>query len=78
MKTYSYLRDNSREDKKCVIKRKLEFENFKNCLEAIQLENKKNHLKKNKIDIDTSISYKRKHKEFIKKQKINIKNTTKI
>ena len=28
--------------KNCVIKRKLELENHKNCLEAIQLENKKN------------------------------------
>ena len=45
-KTYSYLIDNSSEDKKakdtkkCVIKRKLKFENYKNCLEATQLENK--------------------------------------
>ena len=30
--------------KKCVIKRKLKFEDYKNCLEAIQLENTKNHL----------------------------------
>ena len=39
-KTYLYLTDYSNEDKKakdtekCVIKRKLEFENYKNCLEA--------------------------------------------
>ena len=45
-KTYSYLKDNNDEDKKakgtkkCVIKRKLKFENYKNCLEASQLENK--------------------------------------
>ena len=33
--------------KKCVIKRKLKFEDFKNCLEAAQIENKlTNHLKK--------------------------------
>ena len=44
--TYSYLTDDSSEDKrakdkkKCVIKRKLKFENYKNCLEATQLENK--------------------------------------
>ena len=37
-KTYSYLIDDSSEDKeakgskKCVIKRKLKFENYKNCL----------------------------------------------
>ena len=28
--------------KKCVIKRKLKFENYKNCLEANQRENKRN------------------------------------
>ena len=31
---------------KTVIKRKLKFENYKNCLEATQLENKINHLQK--------------------------------
>ena len=45
-KTYSYLIDDSSEDKKvkgtkkCIIKRKLKFENYKNCLETTQLENK--------------------------------------
>ena len=40
VKTYSYLIDDGSEDKKakgtkkCVIKRKLKFENCKNCLEA--------------------------------------------
>ena len=42
-KIYSYLIDDGNEDrkaegtKKCVIKRKLKFENYKNCLEATQL-----------------------------------------
>ena len=36
--------------KKCVIKRKLKFENYKNCLEATQLENKIKYLEKNRID----------------------------
>ena len=51
-KTYSYLIDDSSEDKKakgtkkCVIKRKLKFKSYKNSLEATQLENKINHLKK--------------------------------
>ena len=55
-KTYSYLKDNNDEYKKakgtekCVIKRKLEFEVYKNCLEAAQIENKTNRLEKNKID----------------------------
>ena len=35
--------------KKCVIKRKFKFEDNKNCLEATELENKINHLGKNKI-----------------------------
>ena len=32
--------------KKCVTKKKLKFENYKNCLEANQLKNKINHLKR--------------------------------
>ena len=39
--------------KKCVIKRKLKFENYKNCLEATQLDNKITYLEKNKINIDS-------------------------
>ena len=56
--TYSYLKDDGSEDKKakgtkkCVIKRKLKFESYKNCLEATQLENKINYPEKVKIDID--------------------------
>ena len=70
-KTYSYLIDDGSEDKKakgtkkCVINRKLKFENYKNCLEATQLENKINYLEKNKIGI---YSITENHKEFIKKQ----------
>ena len=51
-KTFSYLIDDSSEDekakgtKKGVMKRNLKFENYKNCLEATQLENKTNHLEK--------------------------------
>ena len=57
-KTYSYLIDDSSEDKKakgtkkCVIKRKLKFENYKNCLEATQIENKISCQEKNYINID--------------------------
>ena len=46
-KTYSFLIDDGSEDKKAkgtkrhVMKRKLEFENYKNSLEATQLDNKK-------------------------------------
>ena len=45
-KTYSHLK--AKDTKKCVIKRKLKFENFKNCLETTQLENEISHLKKEK------------------------------
>ena len=33
--------------RKSVIKRKLKFEYYENCLEAAQIENKLNHLEKN-------------------------------
>ena len=51
-KTYSYLIDDGSEDKKakgtkkCVIKTKLKFGNFKNCFEATKLQNKINYLQK--------------------------------
>ena len=54
-KTYSYLIDDGSEDKKakgekrCAIKRRLTFENYKNCLEATQFENKINYLEKMKL-----------------------------
>ena len=64
-KTYSYLIDDSVEDKTAkgtqmfVIKRKLRFENCRSCYEAAQLENEKNYLEKGKISID---SLKKSHK----------------
>ena len=64
-KTYSYLIDdgskdkNAKDTKKCVINRKLKFEDHKNCLEATELENKINHPEKNERNIDS-------FKEFIK------------
>ena len=36
---------NKRNTTTCVIKQKLKFENYENCLQAYQLENKINHLK---------------------------------
>ena len=48
-KSYSYLIDDSSEDKKakgtkkCIMERKLKFENYKNCLEATQLDDKLNY-----------------------------------
>ena len=49
-KTYSYLIDDGSGDKKakstkkCLIERKLKFENYKNCLESTQLDNKIKYL----------------------------------
>ena len=68
-KTQSYLTDDSDENKitkgtkKCVIKRNVKFEDYKNCLEATQLENKKYQLKKNILDVE---SLREIHKVFMK------------
>ena len=65
-KTYSYLKDNddeykNAEDKKeCVIKRKLKFRDFNNCLRASQIENLINYSEKKITDVDCL------KKEFIK------------
>ena len=53
--------------KKCVLKRKTKFENYKNCLEATQLVKKINYLEKNEINI---YSIKKEFKEFIKNNKL--------
>ena len=55
-KTCNYLTDDNNESKKakgtkkCIIKRKRNLEDYKNCLQASQLENKIIHLNDNKID----------------------------
>ena len=54
--------------KKCVIKRKLKFEDYINCLEATQLENKIKQLEKNENDLN---GLEKDHNEFIKK-KLNL------
>ena len=38
-----------KEQKKRAIKRKLKFRNYKNCLEAMQLDNKEKYLEKIKL-----------------------------
>ena len=49
-KAYSYLKEHKDDDwnvkgpKKCVIKRKLKFQDYKNFLQAAETENKINHL----------------------------------
>ena len=44
-KIYSYLFEDkkAKDTKKCVVKRKLKFEDYKLCLKATQHENKINH-----------------------------------
>ena len=55
VKIYNYLIGDGREDKKpkrtkkCIIKEKLKFQDYKNCLEATQLENKINNIEWNEI-----------------------------
>ena len=52
---YNYLSDNNDEDKKakvtkkCMIKRKFKFEDYKNCLKAAEPENEINQLEKIKL-----------------------------
>ena len=78
-KSWSYLIHGDSEEKKakgikkCVKKRKIKFQNYKNCLEATQLENKINYPEKNKIEIDSFFRYKRKQKKFIRKNKLVLK-----
>ena len=78
-KTCSYLIDDGSKDKKSKNHKKLchkkntqilKLENYKSYLEATQLENKINHIEKDKTDTDT---IKENHKEFIKSNKSIIK-----
>ena len=74
-KTYRYLIDDcskAKGTKKWVIKGKLKLEDYKNSLQATQLENKINtkNQEKNKIGVD---SLKEDHKEFIKHYEVIVK-----
>ena len=69
-KKYSYLKGKNDENKKpknqkkkCVINRKLKFQNYEYCLEESQIQIKINCLIKNKIDLN---SLKEDQKEFEK------------
>ena len=61
----------AKDTKKCVITRKIKFHNYKNCLEANQLENETNYLEKNDTEEESL------KKEFTKNNK-SILKTTKI
>ena len=43
----------AKDTENCVIKKKLKFENYKNCSDATQVDNKINYFEKNKINIDS-------------------------
>ena len=79
--TCNYLIDGTSEDKKAkstkktAIKRKIKFENYKNCLEVTQLENEISYLEKNKTDID---SIKKNQKEFIRSNELILKKQQKL
>ena len=63
-----------RDTKKNVSQKKqIKFKNYKICSEATHLENRINYLEINKINIDSFFCYKRRHKEFIKSNKLIIK-----
>ena len=71
-KTYSYLKDNNDEDKKakgirkCVIKRKPKFRDYKKYRKASRIEKIMNYLEKKEIDADS-------FKEIIKYKKVILK-----
>ena len=56
--------------KKCVIKRKPKFQDYKNCLEAAQSESKLNHFEKNRTGVG---SLKQDQKQFLKNNKLILK-----
>ena len=58
-----------------MIKRKLKFESYKNCLEATQLQNKIIHLEKKYMKIN---SFFKKNKKFIKNNKLILKTQQRL
>ena len=80
-KTFSYLIDDGSEDKKAKgtkkrkRKRKLKIKNYKNCLEATQLENEIKDLVSEKEVIKCNSIMKRYKNDFDVVRKENIKKT---
>ena len=76
VETYNYLTGNNDGDKiakctkKCVIKRKLKFKEYKNCLKANQIKGKINQLEKNKVNVD---NFKENHIKFKENNKLKLK-----
>ena len=75
-KTYSQLKDNYHEDKKakgtkkCVIKRKLKFQDYKDCLKASQIDRKINYLRKTQFHLEC---FRVDQTEFVKNNKLILK-----
>ena len=61
------IKKKKKDTKQCVVKRKLKFPDFKNCLEVAEIERKINSLEKNKFDVD---SLKEDQKESVKNKLI--------
>ena len=73
VKSYSCLKENNDEDKKtkgtkqCVIKRKLKFQDYENCLRAAKIKNEINYSEKKKFNLD---NLKKDLKEFVQNKLI--------
>ena len=61
--------------KKMCHKKKFKFEDYKNCLETTQLENKIIHINNNKTDVKSLIEH---HKNFLRNKKIILKSQQKL
>ena len=61
--------------KKMCHKKKFKFEDYKNCLETTQLENKIIHINNNKTDVKSLIEH---PKNFLKNKKIILKSQQKL
>ena len=59
------MKKKKEKQKKCVIKGKLKFEDYKHCLEATQLENKINQLEQIKPDVDSLSEINIKNKKIL-------------
>ena len=78
VKIYNYLTDDNTEDKKgkgtkkCVIKTKLNFQDYENFSKETKFENKIKHLEKNRVN---AVSLGENHKKFIKNNKFIYKHS---
>ena len=64
------IKKQKKNTKRCIIKRKLKFENYKTSLEANKLDNEIKYQEKNKININ---SLKENREEFIRNNKSILK-----